>query len=174
MIWLSSLARAIEAVNEWIGRAVAWSALAMVLVQFAVVVLRYVFGVGSILLQESVTYLHAILFMLGAAYTLLHDGHVRLDVFYRSASVQTRTLVDLGGSLLLLIPVCLLIAWSSWPYVERSWNVLEGSKETSGIQAVFLLKSTILVFATLLLAQGLAIVARCVLVLAGADRRLGR
>jgi len=160
---LASLARIIDAVNEWVGRTIAWAALAMVLVQFTVVVLRYVFGFGSILMQESVIYLHAILFMIGAGYTLLHEGHVRLDIFYRDTSVRTKALVDLWGSIGLLIPVTVLIWWSSWPYVAGSWKVLEGSKETSGIHAVFLLKTVILVFAALMLVQGISLMAKSIL-----------
>jgi TRAP-type mannitol/chloroaromatic compound transport system permease small subunit len=139
----------------------------MVLVQFTVVVLRYVFGFGSILMQESVIYLHAILFMIGAGYTLLHEGHVRLDIFYRDTSVRTKALVDLWGSIGLLIPVTVLIWWSSWPYVAGSWKVLEGSKETSGIHAVFLLKTVILVFAALMLVQGISLMAKSILTLKG-------
>jgi TRAP-type mannitol/chloroaromatic compound transport system permease small subunit len=164
---LASLARIIDAVNEWVGRTIAWAALAMVLVQFTVVVLRYVFGFGSILMQESVIYLHAILFMIGAGYTLLHEGHVRLDIFYRDTSVRTKALVDLWGSIGLLIPVTVLIWWSSWPYVAGSWKVLEGSKETSGIHAVFLLKTVILVFAALMLVQGISLMAKSILTLKG-------
>jgi TRAP-type mannitol/chloroaromatic compound transport system permease small subunit len=169
---LASLARIIDAVNEWVGRTIAWAALAMVLVQFTVVVLRYVFGFGSILMQESVIYLHAVLFMIGAGYTLLHDGHVRLDIFYRDASIRTKALVDLWGSIGLLIPVTVLIWWFSWPYVAGSWKVLEGSKETSGIHAVFLLKTVILVFAALMFAQGISLLVRSILTLTGREQGL--
>jgi len=169
---LASLARAIDAINERIGRTIAWAALAMVLVQFTVVVMRYVFGIGSILMQESVIYLHAILFLIGSGYTLLHDGHVRLDIFYRDASVRTKALVDLWGSIGLLIPVTVLIWWFSWPYVAGSWEVLEGSRETSGIHAVFLLKTVILVFAALMFVQGISVLARSILTLKGRQQEL--
>jgi len=169
---LASLARIIDAVNERVGRTIAWAALAMVLVQFTVVVLRYVFGFGSILMQESVIYLHAVLFMIGAGYTLLQDGHVRLDIFYRDASIRTKALVDLWGSIGLLIPVTVLIWWFSWPYVAGSWKVLEGSKETSGIHAVFLLKTVILVFAALMFAQGISLLVRSILTLKGREQGL--
>lgn len=172
MSHLASLARIIDAVNERVGRTIAWAALAMVLVQFTVVVLRYVFGFGSILMQESVIYLHAVLFMIGAGYTLLHDGHVRLDIFYRDASIRTKALVDLWGSIGLLIPVTVLIWWFSWPYVAGSWKVLEGSKETSGIHAVFLLKTVILVFAALMFAQGISLLVRSILTLTGREQGL--
>ncbi len=169
---LASLARIIDLVNERVGRTIAWAALAMVLVQFTVVVMRYVFGLGSILMQESVIYLHAILFMIGSGYTLLHNGHVRLDIFYRDASIRTKALVDLWGSIGLLIPVTVLIWWFSWPYVAGSWEVLEGSRETSGIHAVFLLKTVILVFAALMFVQGISLAARSVLTLKGRPQEL--
>ena len=133
-----------------IGHATAWVALAMVLVQFLVVMMRYVFGVGWIMMQESVTYMHAFLFMVGAGYTLLQDGHVRVDIFYRGASERFKNLVDVFGVILFMIPACLVIGIYSWPYVHNSWKVLEGSKETSGIQGIYLLKSLLIVFAVLM------------------------
>jgi TRAP-type mannitol/chloroaromatic compound transport system permease small subunit len=134
--------------------------------------MRYVFGYGSIMMQESVIYLHAILFMIGSGYTLLHNGHVRLDIFYRDASIRTKALVDLWGSIGLLIPVTVLIWWFSWPYVAGSWEVLEGSRETSGIHAVFLLKTVILVFAALMFVQGISLLARSMLTLKGRPQEL--
>lgn len=174
MSHLAFLARIIDAINERIGRTIAWAALVMVLVQFTVVVMRYVFEIGSILMQESVIYLHAILFLIGSGYTLLHDGHVRLDIFYRDASVRTKALVDLWGSIGLLIPVTVLIWWFSWPYVAGSWEVLEGSRETSGIHAVFLLKTVILVFAALMFVQEISLLARSILTLKGRQQELVR
>ena len=146
----------------------AWLTLFMVLVTFLVVVLRYVFDLGFIWLQETVTWMHAAVFMLGAAYTLLGDEHVRVDVFYREASPQRKALVNLFGALLLLAPMCLLTLMMAAPYVAASWAIREGSNETSGIQAVFLLKTLIPIFAGLLLAQAFALAARSALVLKGA------
>ena len=163
-----AMCQAIDAFNEKIGTTIAWAAVAMVAVQFVVVVMRYVYGIGSIFMQESVTYLHATLFMVGAGYTLLHNGHVRVDIFYRSAAPRRKAVVDLLGVILFLLPVCILIGWSSWPYVQQSWSVFEGSKETSGIQGVFLLKSVILVFVVLMILQGISLALRSVLVLSGA------
>ena len=165
--YLISFARGIDHFNDTVGRTVAWFALAMVIVQFMVVVLRYVFGVGSIFMQESIVYMHGILFMLGAAYTLLHDGHVRIDIFYRETSEQRKALVNLIGTPILLIPICTVIFLYSWPYVASSWRVFEGSKETSGIQGVFLLKTIVLVFAVMLALQGLSLAIRSLLVLTG-------
>lgn len=164
---LAGLVRAIDRLNGAVGVTVAWLALAMVLVQFTVVVMRYVFGVGSLFLQESIVYLHATMFMLGSAYTLLQDGHVRVDVFFRATSARWKAKVDLAGSLLLLLPVCVVIFIYSYPYVAASWASLEGSREMSGIPAVFLLKSVILVFAAQMALQGLAQALKAVLVLTG-------
>jgi TRAP-type mannitol/chloroaromatic compound transport system permease small subunit len=164
---LTALARSIDAFNGAVGRTVSWIVIPMVLIQVAIVLMRYVFGIGSIMLQESVVYMHAILFMATVGYTLLHDAHVRIDIAYREASPRRKALVDLVGTLIFLLPVCLLIAWVSWPYVRASWRVFEGSKETSGIPAVFLLKSLLLVFTTLLAAQGVSMAIRSACTLAG-------
>src|SRR5580692_6114332 len=110
-----------------IGRAAAWSCLYVVLAEFAVVVMRYAFGIGSIRLQESVLYAHAALFMLAAAWTLQTDGHVRVDIFYAQAKPRTRAIVDLVGTIVFLFPVVIAIAALSLPYVARSWAVLEHS-----------------------------------------------
>ena len=168
---LAGLTRAIDAANEHIGRVASWLALLMVLLQFVVVVMRYIFGVGFIAMQEGVIYLHATLFMVGAGYTLLHGGHVRVDIFYRDARPRRRALTDLLGVILFLLPVCVIIGWSSWPYLEQSWSVFEGSKETSGIHAVYALKTMIMVFVVLMALQGLSLALHAVLTLAGREAR---
>lgn len=167
---LALVARLIDGLNDRIGRTVAWLALVMVLLQFAVVVMRYVFGVGAIFLQEGVIYLHGTLFMVGAGYTLLHGGHVRVDIFYRDAAPKRKALIDLIGVLVFLLPVCTVIGWASWPYVGQSWAVFEGSRETSGIPGVFALKSVILAFVVLIVFQGVSMALHAVLTLAGAAR----
>jgi len=146
----------IDATNRRIGNSIAWLATIMVVVQFAVVVMRYVFGISILVLQESLTYMFSILFLLGAAFTLLNDGHVRVDIFYRTAQKSTKAMIDLLGNIFFLIPCCVLILIISWPYVAASWSVLEGSKETSGIPGVFLLKTLIPVFAVMMILQGAA------------------
>jgi TRAP-type mannitol/chloroaromatic compound transport system permease small subunit len=151
-----ALADLIDRLNASIGRSAAWLCLFVVTVQFAVVVLRYAFGIGSIWLSESIIYAHASLFTLAAGWTLLEGGHVRVDVFYADASPRTRALVDLGGAVLVLLPFMLTLAWFALPYVARSWAILETSPETSGIPAVFLLKTLIPAFALLMALQGVA------------------
>jgi len=141
----------------------------MVLIQFSVVLLRYVFGIGWIWLQESIIYMHAIVFLIAAGYTLLHNGHVRVDIFYGGMSDRGKAVVDLIGGLLFLLPMCVMVLWVSFPYVASSWAVLEVSQEgDSGIPAVFLLKSAILLFALVVAMQGVALMARSLLTLNGA------
>jgi TRAP-type mannitol/chloroaromatic compound transport system permease small subunit len=150
------VAAVIDRFNTAIGRAASWCALAIVLIGFAVVLMRYALGIGSIWLQESILYAHAALFLLAAAWTLKEGGHVRVDVFYAGASPRTKALVDLAGTLLLLLPFCVAVIWFSLPYVGRSWAILERSRETSGLPLVFLLKTLIPLFAVLLALQGVA------------------
>jgi TRAP-type mannitol/chloroaromatic compound transport system permease small subunit len=159
---LTAIADRIDAVTGTIGRAVMWCTLLVVLLQFAVVVLRYAFGIGSIWLTESIIYGHAALFMLAAAWTLRENGHVRVDIFFADASPRRKALVDLVGSLLLLVPFVVVLAWLSLPYVARSWAILERSRETSGLPAVFLLKTLIPLFAGLMALQGVAQAIRAV------------
>ena len=149
-------ADAIDRLTTGIGRAVAWLALAVVLLQFALVVARYVFGLGSIWITEAVIYAHATLFMLAAAWTLRADGHVRVDIFYAEASPATRARIDLAGAVLLLLPFALVLIWLSAPYAARSWAILERSQESSGLPLVFLLKTLIPLFAALMALQGIA------------------
>jgi TRAP-type mannitol/chloroaromatic compound transport system permease small subunit len=168
-LWL--IARATDAANERIGVTVAWLALFTVLVEFTVVLMRYVFGVGSVKMQESIVYMHATLFMVAAGYTLLHNGHVRCDIFYAAATPRRKALIDLIGVFIFLLPMCALIAWVAWPYVASAWAVREGSQEGSlGIPGVFLLKSLVLVFAGLLALQGVALAIHSALRLAGMER----
>ncbi|MCF7977944.1 MAG: TRAP transporter small permease subunit [Chromatiaceae bacterium] len=169
---LLRVAEHLEWINHSIGVLVAWLALAMVLMTFVVVVLRYVFDSGSIALQESVTYMYAILFMLGAAYTLQQDGHVRVDILYQRFSRRGRAWVNLLGTLLLLVPVSVFLLLSSWGYVADSWAVKEGSREAGGIHGVWLLKTLLLVMPGLMLVQGLIWVLRNGLFLAGVDAAL--
>ena len=150
------LAGHIDRVNLIIGRSAIWLSIAMVLVQFIVVVMRYAFGIGSILMQEAIVYMHAVLFMMAAADTLLAEAHVRVDIFYARLPAARKALIDLFGNALLVLPFCVLLFLVSIDYVRLSWSVLEGSRETSGIPAVFLLKSVILVFAVQLALQAVS------------------
>ncbi len=153
---MTVLADRIDRLNVAIGRTVAWLVLAVVLLQFTLVVARDLIGIGSIWLTETVIYAHAMLFMLAAAWTLHAGGHVRVDVFYADASARTKARVDLVGALLLLLPFMLVLLWLSVPYAARSWSILEHSQEASGLPLVFVLKTLIPVFALLMALQGIA------------------
>jgi TRAP-type mannitol/chloroaromatic compound transport system permease small subunit len=164
---LQTIARAFDLVAETSGRLIAWLTLGMVIITFTVVVLRYLFNTGSIALQESITYLHACVFMLGAAYTLKQGGHVRVDIFYQRFSPLTRAWIDLLGTLLLLFPVCGFIFFSSLDYVASSWAIYEGSREAGGLDGVFLLKSLIPLAAVLLMLQGCSMLLHSLLLITG-------
>ncbi len=159
-----ALLRGLDAFTDRVGQTIAWLVLFMMAVQFAIVVMRYVFNIHNTVMQESVMYMHAAVFMLGAAWTLRRDGHVRVDIFYRRLSARGRAWIDLCGTLFLLIPVVLFIAIGSFGYVRSSWAILERSPD-GGIPGVYLLKSLILVMMALLLVQGIAQVIRKVLVI---------
>lgn len=161
------LARAADAVNEAIGRALGWVALALIVVQLALVVGSTVFAYGSIWLQESRLYLNALIFLGGAGYTLKHEGHVRVDPFYRDADERAKAWVDCAGTLVFLVPVLFLMWWVGVPYVADSWAIREGSTETGGIPFVYGLKTTLLMFSATLSLQGLAILLRSAMRLCG-------
>lgn len=163
----AAISPALSGVTRAAGRVVMWFVIAMAFVQFAVVVLRYVFGVNFIFMQESITYMHGAVFLLAGGYALLTDDHVRVDIFYRGASEKRKALIDFLGTYLFLFPICLLLFWSASPYVANSWAVGEGSQETSGIQGVYILKSFIPAFALLLSMAGFVIAARAAETLKG-------
>lgn len=167
---LGSFIRTIDTLNERLGRLISWLALFMVLTQFIVVLTRYVFGLGWIWVQESIIYMHAFVFLAAAGYALVHDGHVRVDIFYGSMSDRGKAIVDFIGGLVFLLPMCAMIAWASFGFVSRAWGIMEGSPEgDNGIHGVFILKSMILVFCALVALQGLAMMARSALTLSGAE-----
>ena len=162
---LTALADRIDRLTTAVGRTVAWLALAIVLLEFALMVARYVFSFGSIWLSETVIYLHATLFMLAAAWTLRAGGHVRVDIFYAEAGPRAKAMVDLVGALVLLLPFALVLIWLGVPYAARSWAILERSQETSGLPLVFVLKTMIPLFAALMALQGVAQAIRALAVL---------
>lgn len=148
--------RNIDCFTEVTGRFLAWLLLAMALLTAAVVLFRYGFNTGSIMAQEAITYLHGCVFMLGAAYTLKHDGHVRVDIFYRRFSPRGRAWINALGGIVFLMPLCGFIAFSSWDYVEASWVIRETSADAGGIPAVFLLKTLLPLLALNVFLQALA------------------
>lgn len=153
---LTKIADQLDRVLDRLGQAISWLNLLMAIIVLVIVVLRYWLSIGSVALQESITYLHAALFMLGISYTLQHNGHVRVDIFYRNFSARRRALVDLAGLIIFLIPTCVLIIVSSWDYVNASWATGERSEESSGIAFVYGLKTLMIIMPSLLIVQGIA------------------
>lgn len=157
----------VDRLNERIGRGIAWLTLLMVMITFVVVILRYVYAIGWVWLQESYVWLHGVVFMVGAGYTLVHNAHVRVDIFYRPSSARYKAVIDLLGSFLLLLPVVVVVTYVSYGFVAASWGQLEESREAGGLPGLFLLKSIILLFCMLIGLQGLSLAARSFLVLIG-------
>lgn len=151
-----SVARLIDIINGGIGRTVCWLAVSMVIVQFFVVVLRYGFGLGFIWMQESIIYMHTYMFMLGAAFTYYIDGHVRVDILYGSMSDKGKAWVNLLGSALFMIPMSIALFYYAFPIVIKSWQILESSTDNSGIPAVFILKSALLIFPVMMVLQAIS------------------
>lgn len=154
------VANAIDQMNRTVASVFKWLALIMVLVQFCIVIGRYVFGYNSIAAQESVLYMHATLFMLGAGYTLLVDKHVRVDVFYAKVTDPTKRRINIFGHIFLLMPSITALLYWTWPSVRNSWKILEGPISVGGIEAVFLLKTLIPAFCVLILIQSFSLLIR--------------
>lgn len=155
---LRAAAKFVDRANRALGRLLGWTVILLVLVQFTLVLGSSVFHIGSIKFQESLLYLNALMFLGGAGYVLAVDGHVRVDLKYRSASRRFRAKVNLWGTLFLLWPVCGLILWYGLPMAIASWATFEASQETSGLPIFFLMKSFIPLFALSLAAQGISLV----------------
>jgi len=160
---LHNFAQLIDRTVEGIGKLISWLSLGMVITMFAIVVLRYIFNEGSIAAQESVTYMHATLFMLGTAYALQQDSHVRVDIFYSKMSARKKNVVNIFGILFLLLPTCIFILWSSWEYVFDSWQLKESSREAGGLPWLYVLKTTIVFMCILLILQAIAILIKSIL-----------
>lgn len=144
-----------------VGKMVSWLTLLMVIMMFAVVVLRYLFDTGWIAMQEMIVFMHAMIFMLGAAYALENNTHVRVDIFYGEMTQKNKAWVDLLGTVFLLMPMAAFILYSAWDYVLDAWAVKEGSREAGGLPGVFLLKTLLTIMPLALLLQGLSIVLSC-------------
>lgn len=160
-------AHALEKANAWFGKACAWLTVFLVLGTAVVVVLRYGFGIGAVALQEAVLYSHAMVFMGAAGWVLQRNAHVRVDIFYQNFSRRRQALVEILGSLIFLLPLCLFLGWSSWDYVGNAWLTHEGSNESGGLPYVYLQKSIILILVLSLLMQGVAEIIKGLHVLSG-------
>ena len=163
------MSKFLDAFSIRVGHAVSWLTLLMVIVTFVIVVLRYVFGTGLIWLQESLTWMHAAVFMLGAAYTLQQEEHVRVDIFYRKMSEQQRAWVNLLGVLVFIFPMCAFFVYESIDYVAASWSLREVSRNSGGLSypAVPLLKSVLVIMPVAVALQGLALLLRAAKVIRG-------
>lgn len=155
----------INSINRYIGEIISWFTLLMVLITFLVVVLRYGFNIGFIWMQESVRFMYAAVFLLCGGYTLLKDKHVRVDVLYLNLSTKNKAIIDLLGSIFLLLPVCFVIFYYSWSYVINSWEQMEGSIEERGLHLVFLMKTFIWAFAILVSLQSISIIINSCIIL---------
>ncbi len=167
MKWLALFVNAVGRLNIFVGRALSWLALAAVLLCFTVVVQRYVFATTHLWLQDLYVWVGGAMFMGVAGYALLVDAHVRVDIFYRPASLRRKALLDMIGVVLFLLPFCAVLwTWGS-EYVFRSWALREASSNPGGMPGLYVLKTFILVFVVLVGLQGLSMLARSILVLAG-------
>lgn len=157
----------LDRISIVVGRLAAWLTLLMVIITFVVVVMRYVFDAGAVWLQESIIWMHAVVFMVGAAFTLQQEEHVRVDIFYRDMSARRRAWVDLLGVVVFLLPVSLFLAWKAWDFVAVSWQLREESREPGGMPYPFipLLKSVLLLAPMLLALQGISMLHKAVAVL---------
>lgn len=161
--------RAICLFNGILGRVFSYFSLAIVLACFAVVVLRYGLRLGSVPLQDLYVWLNGMMFMGIAGYTLMQDGHVRVDIFYRTARIRTKALIDMFGCVFFILPFAVLLVIVSLPYVERSWGLAETSPNAGGLPGLYLLKSFLLIFVAVVVLQALAMFLRGVLVLGGRE-----
>ncbi|MCG6909546.1 MAG: TRAP transporter small permease subunit [Deltaproteobacteria bacterium] len=157
MKFLTAVAKWIDTLNEWVGRGVAWITLGLVLVVFADVVMRYLFNTSFVFTQELEWHLFAFIFLIGGGYTLLHDGHVRVDIIYQRLGFKGKAWVNLIGVILFLIPGCAMIITTSFKFAYTSFSIMEGSPDPGGIPFRFVLKGCITVGFILLLLQGISL-----------------
>ncbi|MGN0922355.1 MAG: TRAP transporter small permease subunit [Cellvibrio sp.] len=167
---IDRLIKGIDGFSRHTGQLIAWLTLFMVLITTYVVIMRYGFDKGSIALQESVTYMHGIVFMLGAAYTLEANGHVRVDILYRRFSARNKAWINAIGGILLALPIAIFMGVGSWEFVKSSWAVKEISADAGGLPWVYWLKTLIPLMALTLSLQLIADVLRNLLTLMQSDR----
>jgi len=146
----------IDALNEYVGRLVSWVTALVVAVVFVDVVMRYAFKTSFVFTQELEWHLFAFIFLIGAGYTLLKDGHVRVDIFYQRLSAKGQAWINLIGVIFFLIPGCYMVFATSLSFVHNAWSVMEGSPDPGGIPYRYLLKACIPAGFVLLFLQGLS------------------
>jgi TRAP-type mannitol/chloroaromatic compound transport system permease small subunit len=170
MKFLLKITKGIDVLNEWVGRGVAWVTLGLVLVIFVDVVMRYMFRISFVFTQELEWHLFAFIFLIGAGYTLLHDGHVRVDVLYQRLGTKGKAWINLVGVLLFLFPGCVMIIVTSFKFVYASWAIMEGSPDPGGVPFRFIVKGTIPVGFFLLLLQGTSLGIHSLLQILGIEK----
>ena len=170
---LEKVCRWIDALNTWVGNSVAWATALVVVVVFVDVVMRYAFQVSFVFTQELEWHLFAFIFLMGAGYTLLKDGHVRVDIFYQRASAKTQAWINLIGVLFFLIPGCFMIIATSLNFVYNAWAVMEGSPDPGGIPYRFLLKACIPAGFILVLLQGISMGIKSLMTIMGREIKTG-
>jgi TRAP-type mannitol/chloroaromatic compound transport system permease small subunit len=171
---LIAFVRAADACTATVGRIVQWFSIGTVLVCATVVVLRYGFRIGFVWMQELYVWIHAAVFILGAGYVLMRDGHVRVDIFYARWRPKTKAAVELVSSVVFLLPWLALLGWTTWPFMVLSWQAGEPSDQLGGMPALYVLKICLMLFVVFMGIAMLAVMARCVLVLLGRTEFLHR
>lgn len=159
---LDRLAIAVEALNEGFGRCTALLVLLLVALVCYDVAMRYLFQAGSVALQELEWHFFALIFLLGAGYTLKYDDHVRVDIFYQAMwmTPQRKAWVNLLGCVFMLFPFCILVIISSWPFVADAYAWNEGSPDPGGLPYRWVLKAAIPLGFLLVMLQGLVLALR--------------
>jgi TRAP-type mannitol/chloroaromatic compound transport system permease small subunit len=169
MNFLKRLSCGIDSLNEWIGKGVAWVTLGLVLVVFIDVIMRYLFNTSFVFIQELEWHLFAFIFLIGAGYTLLHDGHVRVDIIYQRLGFKGRAWINLIGVIFFLLPGCIMVIITSWQFVYDSWSVMEMSPDPGGIPYRYVVKGTITMGFFLLCLQGISLGIHSLLQLLGGE-----
>ena len=166
---LEAAIRAIDRLNDAVGKIVSWLTLATVLICVMVVGLRYAAGTGLVWMQELYVWTHAMVFLLASGFASLRNAHVRVDIFYAPATPRRKAWIDLFGGIFLMLPWLCIVVWTSWSYAASSWEIREMSVQNNGMPGVYILKSSIVMFAVLLGLQTLAWIGRSILLLTGRD-----
>ena len=156
MFLLKKYISIVDRLNEKTGQFVAWLTTVLVLVVFYDVILRYVFAKGNIAMQELEWHIFSMIFLLGAAYTLKINGHVRVDIIYVKFSEKTKAWINFFGAFLFLIPFSLIVIYATKDFIFNSWAVREVSPDPGGLPARYILKAMIPLGFFLLILQGIA------------------
>ena len=167
---IKRITRWIDALNQWVGRGVAWVTLGLVLVVFVDVVMRYLFNISFVFTQELEWHLFGFIFLIGAGYTLLHDGHVRVDIIYQRLGLKGRAWINLLGVIFFLIPGCLMVISTSWKFAANAFLMMEGSPDPGGIPFRFIIKGCIPVGFSLLLLQGFSMGLHSIMQILGIEK----